>query len=144
ASVADGKAASVREQLEKHREQRACAVCHEPMDGLGFALENYGPTGAWRDTENGVPIDTRAELPGKVRFEGPLGLRALLLEDDAFLRGLARQLTTFALGRGLTKADREAVDRLVASLPSEPTLHDLIHALVADELFRLHRRGDPE
>lgn len=144
ASIKDGKAASVREQLEIHRKKRACAVCHEPMDGLGFALENYGPTGAWRETENGAPIDTRAELPGNVRFEGPAGLRTELLRGDAFLRGLAHQLATFALGRGLTAHDRAAVERIVAALPPDPDLHDLIQALVADELFRHHRRGDHE
>jgi hypothetical protein len=144
ASIKDGKAASVREQLEIHRTKRACAVCHEPMDGLGFALENYGPTGAWRETENGSPIDTRAELPGNLRFEGPAGLRDVLLSDDAFVRGLATHLATFALGRALTRTDKLAVDALVAEFPSDADLHDLIQALVADELFRTHRRGEAE
>jgi mono/diheme cytochrome c family protein len=144
ASIKDGEAASVREQLEIHRKKRACAVCHEPMDGLGFALENYGPTGAWRETENGEPIDTRAELPGNVRFDGPSGLREVLLRDDAFVRGLALQLATFALGRALTSNDRDAVLRLVDGLPESADLRNLIHALVADDLFRHHRRGDTE
>jgi len=144
ASIQDGKAASVREQLEIHRKKRACAVCHEPMDGLGFALENYGPTGAWRETENGVPIDTRAELPDNVRFDGPTGLREVLMRDDAFVRGLALQLTTFALGRALTPVDKAAVQHLVDELPDDADLRALIHAVVADDLFRQHRRGNTE
>ncbi len=143
-AVRDGRAKSVREQLELHRSKRACQVCHEPMDGLGFALENYGPTGAWRESEDGAPIDARAELPGGVRFEGPGGLRARLLEGDAFRRGLARHLATYALGRGLTDADRDAVDALSAALPADADLHALIHAIARDDLFLRHRRGDDE
>lgn len=144
ASTQDGKAASVREQLELHRKKRACAVCHEPMDGLGFALENYGPTGAWRESEGGLPIDTRAKLPGGVRFEGPDGLREILLRDDKFVRGLAQQFAIYATGRALTPVDVLAVDRIVAALPTAATLNQLIRAVVTDDLFRHHPQAEPE
>ena len=67
----DGRPASVRERLERHRENLACATCHAPMDPLGFALENFDAVGGWRDAESGSPVDSSAVLPDGTRFRGP-------------------------------------------------------------------------
>ncbi len=76
----NGRPASVRERLEEHRKNPACASCHSQMDPLGFALENFDAIGKWRTTsEGGTPIDASAVLPSGVQFSGPRGLRAVLL-----------------------------------------------------------------
>jgi len=132
---AAASAATLRERLELHRADAACAVCHAPMDGLGFALEPYDAVGAWRERDEDEAIDANAELPGGVRVDGPAELRAELLRDGRLARGLLRHLTTFALGRGLVERDLEAVDEVLAALPEDPTLRELIHAVVELEAF---------
>ncbi len=109
-----GVTASLREQLEQHRARPACAVCHNQMDAIGFALENYDATGAWRTHEGKFPIDASGALPDGRSFRGPRELTRVLLEkSDLFTRNLAEKLLTYALGRGLETYDREAVDAIV-------------------------------
>ena len=105
--------ASVRERLEEHRRSPACAVCHDRMDPLGFALENYDPIGAWRTTDGRNPIDAFARLPDGTEFQGPAGLRALLLSKrDQFVQTVTEKLLTYALGRELEYYDAPVVRRI--------------------------------
>ena len=60
---ADGQKRSIREQMEIHRQNPACAACHVRMDPLGFALENFDAIGRWRTTSGGVPVDAVGDLP---------------------------------------------------------------------------------
>jgi len=129
-------AATVRERLEQHRRDPACAACHAPMDGLGFALENFDATGAWRDRDGGAPIDTRAELPGSEPFQGVAGLRQELLGDARVRDGLARHLMVYALGRGLAPADVAQLEALLFEMPADPTLRQLILGITSLEAFR--------
>ena len=69
---------SVRERLMEHRANAACAVCHDIMDPVGFALENFDAIGRWRDEDSGVPIDASGELPDGSRFNGPRELSELM------------------------------------------------------------------
>ena len=71
---------SVRKQLEAHRSKADCASCHDKMDPLGFGLENFDPLGRWRDELNGEPVDAKGTLPSGRVFEGPAGLKKVLLE----------------------------------------------------------------
>ena len=76
-----GEPRTVRERLAQHRRNAACAICHAPMDPLGFALENFDALGGWRTLDAGVPIDASAVLAdGATRFDGPVGLREVLLD----------------------------------------------------------------
>ena len=105
---------SLREQMEKHRSDPACASCHKMMDPLGFGLENYDAIGAWRDRDGTVEIDATGELPTGQTFDGPHELRRLLLERrDDFRRCISEKMLTFALGRGLEYYDACALERLV-------------------------------
>ena len=110
-----GEPASVRDRLERHRANPACAGCHAPMDPLGFALENFDAIGSWRDaSEAGRPIDASAQMPSGVEFEGPAGLRRVLLSrGEDFAGAVTEKLLAYALGRGLEHTDRPAVRRIL-------------------------------
>ena len=110
-----GEPASVRERLERHRANPACAGCHAPMDPLGFALENFDAIGSWRATsEAGQPIDASATMPSGEAFEGPAGLRRVLLSrGEDFTGAVTEKLLAYALGRGLEYTDRPAVRRIL-------------------------------
>ena len=105
---------TLRERLERHRSRAECASCHARMDPLGYALENFDAVGAWRDRDGEAPIDATGTLPDGRLFRGVAELRALLTErPERFARCLTEKLLVYALGRGLTPADRPAVNRIV-------------------------------
>jgi cytochrome c5 len=104
---------SVRERLEQHRQNPACASCHVKMDPLGFALENFDAIGKWRTAEDGVPIDPSAALPDGTKFEGVAGLRKLLLSrSQQFAGTFTEKLLTYALGRELESYDFPSVRKI--------------------------------
>lgn len=104
---------SVRERLEQHRQNPACASCHVRMDPLGFALENFDAIGKWRTAEDGVPVDSSAVLPDGTKFEGVAGLRKLLLSHpEQFAGTFTEKLLTYALGREVEYYDLPAVRRI--------------------------------
>ena len=104
----------MRARLSAHRANAACASCHDLMDPVGFALENFDAIGRWRLTENGLPIDASGGLPDGSRFTGVTGLEdALLKHPELFVGTLTEKLLTFALGRGMSENDAPAVRRIV-------------------------------
>ena len=106
--------ATLREQMDAHRRNPACASCHVRMDPLGFSLEEFDAFGRWRGATAAGPIDARAVLPDGSRFDGAAGLRAFLASHrDDFARTLTEKLLAYALGRGLGAADMPAVRRIV-------------------------------
>jgi len=133
---------SVRDRLEEHRKNPACASCHARMDPLGFALENYDGLGRWRTEDSGKPIDNRGELPDGTKIDGPERLKKVLLERKAqFLRHVTSKLMGYALGRGLTAGDACTVDRIVDQLESqEYRSQALIREIVLSVPFR-YRTG---
>ena len=111
---ADGERHSVRERLDAHRKNAACAVCHVRMDPLGFSLENFDALGAWRTTSDGVAVDASASLPDGSRFDGVKGLRELLVSHrEDFARTFSGRLLSYAIGRGLETYDQPAVRKIV-------------------------------
>jgi len=104
---------TLRQRMEQHRADPACAACHRLMDPLGFGLENYDPLGAWRTTDGESEIDASGTLPDGRSFRGPGELKALFRErEHEFRRCLAEKLLTYALGRGLEWYDACAVERI--------------------------------
>jgi len=130
-------AASLREQLARHRADPACAACHDAMDPLGFALEHYDAVGRWRERDGGVEIDASGVLPDGRRLADVDDLVATLRADDGFLRSLAKHLLTYALGRGVDERDEAALATLTRALEEEPTLERLVRAIVGLGAFRL-------
>ena len=139
--------ATVRQRLQIHREQPACARCHDKIDPLGFALENFNACGEWRDREghgyNGriekddPVIDAASKLPDGTEFSGVEGLQtALLKKEDLFLNALSTQLFTYALGRELGFSDRPTVRMSVDFMKrNRYTLRSLIYAIVTSDRF---------
>ena len=108
---------SIRERMEEHRANPACAVCHRVMDPLGFALENFDAVGRWRVTdEAGVVVDASGVLGDGTAVNGPATFRAALLEyEDSYVRTLTEKLLTYALGRGIEYYDQPSVRQIVAA-----------------------------
>ena len=133
---------SLRERLEVHRAEPQCAVCHDRMDPLGFGLENYDAVGRWRELDGPHPIDASGVLPDGRRFDGPRELVAVLRGDERFPRAVVRKLLVYALGRGLERADRRGVRRLLGGLDSgSPALFDIILEIARCEAFTRRRVG---
>jgi len=132
--------ASLRARLELHRAKPECAVCHDRLDPLGLALENYDPVGAWRENEGQHAIDASGVLPDGKQIQGRAGLVGSLLEGDALLRSLARQLMVYALGRELGSDDERELRQIVRGLPgAQATLANVLLSIVKSEAFRTAR-----
>jgi hypothetical protein len=111
---ASGQPRSIREQMEGHRRNPACAVCHVRMDPLGFSLENFDALGKWRTESDGGPVDASATLPDGTTFDGVAGLRQLLAGHETdFVQTFTQKLLAYALGRGLGAGDQPAVRSVV-------------------------------
>ncbi len=111
---------TLRERMEQHRVNPACAACHSVMDQLGFALENFDAVGRWRTRDGRDEIDARGELPDGSKFNGVEDLRALLSNQrsDQFVRCLAEKLLIYATGRGTEYYDKCAIDKIMADAKS--------------------------
>ena len=139
----DGKPASVRERLQQHRKNPACAVCHAPMDPLGFALENFDAIGAWRATDTNFPIDASAALPNGRTFEGADGLRGVLVDQrDQFIQTVTEKLMTYALGRGIGHYDLPAIRQIIRDASREDyRWSSVILGVVKSVPFQMRRTG---
>ena len=132
---------SVRERLERHRADPACASCHALMDPVGFALDNYDAVGRWRTTDGDAPVDAVGNFPGGPTFEGPDGLEKAILErSDLFVSALAEKLLTYALGRVVGPLDAPAVRRIVREASEDKfRFSSLILAVVKSDPFQMRR-----
>ncbi|MEM8954164.1 MAG: DUF1592 domain-containing protein [Verrucomicrobiota bacterium] len=129
---------TLRERLDVHRERADCAGCHQKIDPLGFALENYGPTGLWRDQyENGRDVDMQGVLFRKHEFNNLIEFKdAILTEKDRFTRALAGHLLSFALARELNAADAPALDNITANTAeNEYRIQTLLKEVILSEPF---------
>jgi hypothetical protein len=105
---------TVRERLSQHREVAACARCHNLMDPVGFALENFDAVGRWRERDAGKLVDASGSLPDGSRFDGVAGLEgAILKRPERFVTTTTEKLMTFALGRGVELDDGPAIRQIV-------------------------------
>ena len=156
-------ATTIHQQLDKHRNVEACAVCHNKIDPPGFALENFDVMGGWRDryratsvpatAEEGIghggqkllhryalPVDATGELADGRKFADIREFKRLLLDDETQLaRNLARQLTVYATGAPVLFSDRGQIDKILQrASASHYGVRTLILELVQSELF-LHK-----
>jgi hypothetical protein len=110
----DGKPHTLRERMEEHRSNPACASCHKVMDPIGFSLENFDAVGAWRVRDGGSPIDASGQLADGTVVDGVVTLRrAILKRPEIFVGTMTEKMLTYALGRGLAPYDMPVVRGIV-------------------------------
>jgi hypothetical protein len=112
---------SIRDRLEQHRSNPACASCHTVIDPLGFALENFDVIGGWRTLdEGGIEIDSDGSYPGGVEFKGFSDLREWMLDrPEQFVHTLTEKLMAYALGRKVEYFDQPTIRHIVDSAAAE-------------------------
>ncbi|PYR35213.1 MAG: hypothetical protein DMF90_14385 [Acidobacteria bacterium] len=137
---------TMRQRMEQHRANPACAVCPRIMDPLGFALENFDGLGSWRVStapESG-PIDASGALLDGTVFYGPAGLRDVLLKKrDIFVETFTERLLTYALGRGLEEYDHAALRKIAReAAPDNHNWSAIILGIVNSTPFLMRRASD--
>jgi hypothetical protein len=132
---------SLRQRLERHRQNPACASCHAVMDPIGFALENYDLIGKWRDTDGGVPVNASGTLFDGTPLDGPESLRrALDGRRDAFVRNTTEKLLTYALGRRVEWFDMPAVRGIANGAAPDYRFSSLVVGIVKSVPFQFRER----
>lgn len=128
---------TVRAKLQAHRSNPACAACHDLMDPIGLALENYDAVGRWRDREGEAPIDPTGVLPDGTPVAGVTDLEAsLLARPEVFVGAMVEKLYTFALGRGVEPSDMPAVRRVLRSAAADDyRFSSLVLGIVSSDPF---------
>ena len=137
-SQAAMEAQTLRQRFEQHRQNKTCASCHDRIDPIGFALENFDELGVWRDRDEGGKIDAVAILPSGNQIDGVQGLKAHLLNHkDTFIRNLSRKMLGYALGRSLQSTDLCTVESIVQRLrENDYHAQELVLGIVTSPPFR--------
>ncbi|WDI42207.1 DUF1592 domain-containing protein [Bremerella sp. P1] len=136
---------TLRERLALHRERSDCRGCHEQIDPLGFALENYSPIGTWREKyDNGREVDVSGKLFGKHQFTDIIEFKdAILDEEPRFARALAGHLLSFSLARELVPSDEIALDTIVANAQADDfKMQTMLKQVILSRPFLAKRSPD--
>jgi mono/diheme cytochrome c family protein len=143
ASNKGGKPLSVREMLEMHRANPACASCHARMDPLGFSLENFDAIGQWRTTDAGKTINASGVLLDGTQVTGPAALQhALVAQKQQFVRAVTEKLLTYSLGRGLEFYDAPAIRGIVRDAAADDYRWSaVVLGIVKSAPFQMRRSG---
>lgn len=129
---------TLRQRLEQHKINVACASCHSKIDPLGFALENYDAVGRWRDEySSGLKIDSQGKLLGQYPFSDAVELKdQLLRHPEIFMQAFSEHLISYALGRELEISDEMWVDEIVEQVEADHgQFSSVVHAIVQSPLF---------
>ncbi len=137
----DGRTLTMREAMERHRANPTCAACHATMDPIGFALENFDAVGAFRQEFANQPINASGSMPDGSAFDGPAGLRNLLLDrSDLFVGTLTQKMMTYALGRGLEYYDMPTIRQIVRDAADDDhRWSSIILGIVRSAPFQMRR-----
>ena len=134
------KNAPLRVRLEQHRANPDCAVCHAKIDPVGFTLENFDAIGAWRTQEGNAPIDASGVFPGGGKVQGVAGLKAYV-KGEKFARAFVQKMMTYALGRGIERNDKAALDAVLRqTVAGGNKMSALIGAIVTSDPFLKRKR----
>jgi hypothetical protein len=137
---------TVREQLERHRNNPVCASCHRVIDPPGFALEKFNSVGQWREAgDGGATIDTGGMLADGTKVDGPVALRnAILSRPDAFATILTERMMTYALGRGVEPSDMPVVRSIVKKASQNNyRLESIVQSIIESAPFQMRTRLEP-
>ncbi|MBI3894440.1 MAG: DUF1592 domain-containing protein [Acidobacteria bacterium] len=136
----DAKALTMRQRMEQHRANPACAACHKLMDPLGFALENFDAVGQFRTTTGAdrTPIDVSGALPDGTPLQGAAGLRENLLKNpEQFVDTFAKKLLTYALGRGAAYYDGPAIRRILQESAPDYRFSSIVLGIIKSVPFQM-------
>jgi hypothetical protein len=134
--------ATTREELEQHRADPACTGCHQLMDPIGLAFENYDAMGVYREVDGGQEIDASGQLPDGQTFANALEMLPLLADHPDVQRCVTEKAMTYALGRGLTNSDDVYVEEVSARAASGAmSIEDLAKSIATSDAFMM-RRGE--
>ena len=134
------KDAPLRARLEQHRANPDCAVCHDKIDPVGFTLENFDAIGAWREQEGNNRIDASGKFADGAQVDGVAGLKKYL-KGEKFARAFAQKMMTYALGRGIERADKAALDAVnKQTVAGGYRMSALITAIVTSDPFLKRKR----
>ena len=139
-----GKQLTTRERMEEHRKNPTCNTCHQYIDPLGLALDNFDVTGRWRYRENAMPLDTRGQLYDGTPVTSPGQLSAALLKRPIpIARAFTENLLTYALGRRVEDDDQTTVRQIVRSASANGyRFSSFVTGVVTSPAFRM-RRAEP-
>ncbi len=150
----DGRLLTTRERMEMHRANAVCRSCHQFMDPIGLALDNFDVTGRWRIREHGMPLDTRGQLYDGTEISTPAELqRALLDRPIPLIRTFTQNLMAYALGRRIEAYDKPTVRAIARAAETQDyRMSSFILEVVKSDAFRMRRvptsvaaqQGDPE
>jgi hypothetical protein len=141
----DGKQLTMRQQMEAHRSNPACASCHKFMDPLGFALENFDATGKWRTMEAGIKINASGVTPDGFPLNGPADLRDYIASRPTqFVTTVTEKLLIYALGRGVESYDYPVIRKIVReTAPEDYKWSSLVVAIAKSTPFQMRRSREP-
>ncbi len=135
----DNEKRTVREELELHRSSKSCSGCHDKIDPYGFVFENFDPKGRWRDLENGLPIDTSAEINDGTKLDGVVEFKKYLrdVRSGDFARNLTTRMLEFALGREMQYYDEALIRSILKELEADGyRARTLLAAIVRSDAFQ--------
>jgi hypothetical protein len=141
AEAKEGRMLTTRERMEMHRSNPQCRSCHQFMDPIGLALDNFDVTGQWRIRENGAPLDTRGDFYDGTPVSNPAELRAALLKrPEPLIRTFTGNLMAYALGRRVEYYDGPTIRRIVSDAAAGGyKVDDLVMGVVSSDAFRAKR-----
>jgi hypothetical protein len=144
--AAQVKVTSLRQRMELHRTNPACASCHSIMDPIGFALENFDNAGKWRTMDGIAPIDASGQLVDGTKLDGPESLRsALLARSDVFVEVAAEKMLTYAVGRALRPQDMPSVRAIARGAAKEKyRFSSLVLGVVKTPQFQMRTKSSGE
>ncbi len=137
----EGRMLTTRERMEQHRDNASCRSCHQFIDPIGLALDNFDVTGQWRIRENGTPLDTRGDYYDGTKISSAQDLqRALLKRPVPLVRSFTANLMAYALGRRIEYYDNPAIRKIeTAARANNYRMNDFILGVVKSDAFRMRR-----
>jgi len=142
----DGRLLSTRERMEQHRENPTCRSCHQYMDPIGLALDNFDVIGQWRVRENGAALDTRGQLYDGTPVSNLEDLqRALIKRPTPLIRTFTQNLMAYAIGRRIEYYDQPTIRRITSDAqPGGFRMNDFILGVVKSDAFRMARQASSD
>jgi len=135
------KVLTVRERMEQHRAVEPCKSCHQIMDPIGLALENFDPTGLWRARDGGIDINPTGTMFDGSKLDGPVSVRqAVLNHSDAFVGNFTQNLLAYGVGHVLDYRDMPAVRAIMREAAKENNhFSSFVLGIVRSPLFQMSK-----